>query len=255
MDLEIWIDVGALSTGRRLFVLAEMKPAAQAIGGNDDIVARIDEATAHDEQTRDLEGLWGGVRAGNMDSAVVKPIDHRLDKRITAVRDGAELQRQGAAPDDPIHETVETFLKTAMPEGVFAITSLPHVNQLSATQKLLAMLQGPLADTVTELGLGRQVSRIAEILPAYQAALHGPGELAVTFAPVRDARQGGQRFMRELVAMILGRYNRDEDPAHREARAQLLTPLWKQVQAARALRARRNGNGAEPDAPEQPAGA
>jgi hypothetical protein len=252
MDLEVWIDVGALSTGRRLFVLAQMKPVAQTIGGNDDIVARIDQAAAHEEQTRDLEGLWGGVRAGNMDYQVVKSIDRRLDKAITAVRDGAEVQTQGAAPDDPIHELVDRFLKAAMPEGVFAITSLPYVDQLSATQKLLAMLQVPLAGTVTELGLGRQVSRIAEILPAYEGALHGTGELAVTFAPVRDARQRGQRFLRELVAMILGRYNRDEDPAHREARARLLTPLWNQVQAARALRARRTGNGAEPGEPEQP---
>jgi hypothetical protein len=252
MDLEVWIDVGALSTGRRLFVLAQMRAATPGIVGNDDVVARIDEATAHDEQTRDLEVLWGGVRAGNMDYKVVKSIDRRLDKAITAVRDGAEVQTQGAAPDDPIHEIVDTFLKTAMPEGVFAITSLPYVDQLSATEKLLATLQVPLAGTVTELGLGRQVGRIAEILPEYRAGLHGTGELAVTFAPVRDARQRGQRYLRELVAMILGRYNRDEDPAHREARTRLLTPLWKQVQAARALRARRNGNGAEPGEPEQP---
>ena len=101
MDLEVWIDVGALSTGRRLFVLAQMKAVTQGMVGNDDVVARIDEATAHEEQTRDLEALWGGVRAGNMDYAVVKPIDHRLDKTITAVRDGAEVQTQGAAPDDP----------------------------------------------------------------------------------------------------------------------------------------------------------
>ena len=149
---------------------------------------------------------------------------------------------------------METFLKTAMPEGVFAITSLPYVDQLSATQKLLAMLQGPLADTVTELGLGRQVSRIAEILPGYQAALHGASEPAVTFAPVRDARQRGQRFLRELVAMILGRYNRDEDPAHREARARLLTPLWKQVQAARARCAGvATGTAPSPASPRSPA--
>jgi hypothetical protein len=255
MDLETWIDVGAISTGRRLFALEQMKTAAEAVGGNDEVVARIDEATAHEEQTRDLEGQWGSVRAGNLDSVGVGVLDPRLDKAISGVRDGAESQRQGAAPDDPIHETVETFLKTAMPEGVYAITSLPHVDQLSATQKLLAMLQGPLAGTVTELGLGRHVGRIAEILPAYRSALHGTGEIGVTFAPVREARLRGRRYLREIVALILGRYNRDDDPAHRAARERLLTPLWKQVQAARALRGRRNGNGTEPgetDDPELP---
>jgi hypothetical protein len=176
----------------------------------------------------------------------VGALDARVDKTISAVRDGAELQRQGAAADDPIHGTVETFLKTAMPEGVYAITSLPYVEELSAAQKLLTTLQGPLAATVTELGLGRQVNRIAEILPAYEAALRANGQLGVTFAPVRAARQRGQRYLREIVALVVGRYSRDEDPAHQAARAQLLTPLWDQVQAARALRGRRSGQGAEP---------
>lgn len=253
MDLEVWIDVGALSTGRRLFALEEMKGEAQALGENEDVVARIDEATAHDEHTRDLEGLWGGVRAGNLDSVNMGAVDARLDKVISAVRDGAEAQRQGAPDDDPIHETVDTFLKTAMPEGVYAITSLPYVDQLSATQKLLATLRGPLAGTVSELGLTRPVNLIAQILPEYRAGLHGPGGLGVTFVPVREARLRGRRYLREIVALIVGRYNRDEDPVHRAARERLLTPLLKQVQAARALRGRRSGNGAEPVAPADPA--
>jgi hypothetical protein len=253
MDLETWIDVGVISTGRRLFVLELMKAAALEIGGNEELVARIDEAMAHEMQTRDLEGLWGGVRAGNVDARSVKPIDRRVDKVITAVRDGAEAQRKGAADDDPIHETVDTFLKTAMPEGVVAITSLPHVEQLSATQKLLAMLKGPLASTVTELGLGRQVGRLDEILPAYHAAIHGSGELGVSFTPVRESRKRGQRYLCEIVAIIVGQYNRDEDPAHQAARARLLTPLWNQLEAARALRARRNGRDTEPGEPDEPA--
>jgi hypothetical protein len=252
MDLETWIEVGTLSTGRRLFALRQMKAVAQALGGNQDVEARIDEAIAHEEQTRDLELLWGGVRAGNVDARAMKPIDHRVDKVITAVRDGAEAQRQGAADDDPIHETVDTFLKTAMPEGVFAITSLPYVDELSATQKLLAMLQGPLAGTVTELGLGRQVGQLAALLPQYEAGLNGTGALAVTFAPVRTSRQRGQRYLREIVALVLGRYNRDEDPEHRSARAHLLTPLLKQVEAARALRGRRSEQDNEVDEPELP---
>lgn len=246
MDLEVWIEVGVISTGRRVFVLQQMKAVAQEIGGNEAVLARIDEAMAHEEQTRDLELQWGGVRAGNVGARAVKPIDHRLDKAITSVRDGAEAQRKGAADDDPVRETVDTFLNTAMPEGVHAITSLPYVDELSATQKLLATLQGPLAGTVSELGLNRQVGRIAEILPTYEAALRGTGEVGVTFAPVREARTRGQRYLREIVALILGQYNRDEDPAHRAARERLLTPLAKQVQAARALRGRRSGHGTEP---------
>ena len=250
MDLEDWIDVAALSTGRRLFVLEQMRVAAQDMGGNDDVVARIDEAAAHDEQTRALENRWGGVRSGNFDAVGVGPLDGRLDRAISAVRDGAELQRQGAAHDEPIHATVDGFVKAAFPRGVFAITSLPHVDQMSETQELLGRLRGPLAGQVTELGLLRQVLRIEEILPQYRAALHGTGELTLAFAPVREARRRGQRYLLELVAMVLGRYNRADEPAHRNARERLLAPLWKQTQAARALRGRRAGSVAEPGASE-----
>ena len=254
MEIEDWIDVGALSTGRRLLVLEQMKAGAQTLEGTEEVVARIDEATAGDEQTRTMEDQWGGVRSGNVASVGVKRLDGRLDKLITAVRTGAQAQRQGAAPDDPIHRIVENFLKQAMPEGVFAITSLPHADELSKATELLARLRGPLAGAVAELGLTRQVNGIAEILPAYRAALHGTGEVPVTFAPLREARQRGRRYLAEIVAMILGRYNRTDDPAHRAARERLLTPLWKQIQAARALHARRTSNGTEPgtDEPELP---
>lgn len=256
MDFEEWLNVGVLSTGRRLFVLDQMRAEAEEMGGHEEIVARIDEAAAHDDQTHELESQWGGVRNGNFDAVGVGPVDRRMDRAISGVRDGAELQRQGAAVDDPIHETVEAFLKAAMPEGVFAITSLPHVEQMAATEKLLARLQGPLADQVAELGLGRQVSRIEEILPLYRAALQGTGELAIDFAPVREARRRGHRYMLEIVAMVLGRYNRADDPAHRAARERLLSPLRKQLQATRALRGRRAGSGAGPETgePELPAG-
>jgi hypothetical protein len=255
MDLEECIPVGILSTGRRLFVLEQMRETAEDMGGHEDVVERIDEATTHDQQTRDMEGLWGGVRNGNFDGVGVGAVDRTLDRRISAVRDGAEVQRQGAAPDDPIHDTVDTFLKTAMPEGVFAITSLPHVEQLSETEKLLAKLRGPLAAQVTELGLGRQVARIEEIVPQYRAALRANGELPIEFTPVREGRRRGHRYLLEIVAMVLGRYNRAEDPAHRAARARLLTPLHKQLEAMRALRGRRGAAGTQPDTGELPADA
>lgn len=252
MDLEECIPVGILSTGRRLFVLEQMQEVVEDMGGHEDLEERIGEARAHDEQTRDLEDQWGGVRSGNFDGVGATPVDRLLDRRITAVRDGAEVQRQGAVPDDPIHLTVDTFLKSAFPEGVFAITSLPHVEQLSETEKLLGKLRGPLAGLVDELGLGRQVARVDEIVPQYRAALHASGELPIEFEPVREARRRGHRYMLELVAMVLGRYNRAEDPAHRAARERLLTPLHKQVEATRALR-RRGAAGTQPDTGELPA--
>jgi hypothetical protein len=259
MELEEWIDINILSTGRRLFALEQMRLVVQAMGGHEDLVQRIAEAMTHDHQTREVDGLWSGVRSGNLEAAGMGPLDSSLDKVISAVRDGAEAQRQGAAPEDPIHKIVDDFLKAVMPAGVFAITSLPYVDELSEAEKLLLKLQGPLAATVVELGLARPVARLAEIVPLYRAALQSAGAKAVDFALVRESRQRGRRYLLEVIVMVLGRYNRADDPAHKAARAALLAPIQKQCEAARTLRSRRGGSGAapgtdEPELPEIPPG-
>ena len=259
MELEEWIDVTILSTGRRLFALGQTKTVAQEMGGHDDLTERIDEATAHDHQTREVDGLWSGVRSGNLEVAGMGQLDSGLDKVISGIRDGAEAQRQGAAPGDPIHKTVDDFLKELMPAGVFAITSLPYVDELSEAEKMLLKLQGPLAATVVELGLTRPVARLAEIVPLYRAGLQSAGAKVVDFALVRESRQRGQRYLLEVIVMVLGRYNRADDPAHKAARAALLAPNQKQCEAARILRSRRGAPDAapgtdEPELPESPPG-
>ncbi len=250
MELEEWIDINILSTGRRLFAQEQMKLVAQAMGGHDDLVQRIDEAMAHDHQTREVDGLWGGVRSGNLEVTGMGPLDSRVDKIISSVRDGAEAQRQGASPDDPIHKIVDDFLKEVMPAGVYAITSLPYVDELSEAEKLLLKLQGPQAATVIELGLTRPVAQLAEIVPLYRAALQSAGAKVVDFALVRESRQRGQRYLLEVIVMVLGRYNRADDPAHKAARAALLAPIQKQCEAVRTPRSRRGGSDTAPDTDE-----
>lgn len=252
MDLNQFIYVGELSTGRRLFVTRRMRPLIAA-RGHDDVVVHIDEGIAHDLQTRQLDVVWSGVRSKTQPASNIGVIDVRVDHGITALRDAAEAQARGAAAGDPIHAQVQGFLGEALPAGVYAVTSLPYVEQLNALEVLVDKLQGPLLTQVMELGIARQSLRLAELLPFYRDAIDGAadGNTGLDFATVRAARQRGQRYLYEIIAMILGKYYRADDPEHQAARAELLGPLVEQNEAVRAyLRARRAVRDVDPETGE-----
>jgi hypothetical protein len=252
MDLSQFIYVGELSTGRRLFVMRRMQPLVAA-RGHEDMVVHIAEGIAHELQTRELDLVWSQVRAGTLSAPNVGPVDVRVDHGITALRDAAEAQARGAAPGDPVHGQVAGFLGEALPVGVYAVTSLPYVEQLNALEILVDKLQGPLLTQVMELGIVRQSLRLAELLPLYRDVIHGAadGNTGLDFATVRAARQRGQRYLYEIIAMILGRYYRADDPEHQAARAELLGPMVEQNEAVRSyLRARRAVRDVDPDTGE-----
>jgi hypothetical protein len=252
MDLNQFIYVGELSTGRRLFVMRRMQPLAAA-RGLDDMVLHIAEGIAHDLQTREIDRVWSRVRLGTQSAPSVGPVDVRVDHCITGLREAAEAQARGAAPGDPIHGQVQGFLGEALPAGVYAVTSLPYVEQLNALEILVDKLQGPLLTQVMDLGIVRPSLRLAELLPLYRDAIYGAadGNTNLDFATVRAARQRGQRHLYELIAMILGRYYRADDPEHQAARAELLGPVVEQNEAVRAyLRARRAVRDVDPETGE-----
>src|SRR5690242_1630071 len=90
-------------------------------------------------------------------------IDVLVDRTIGAIRDGAPAQTQGALPDDPIHREVESFVKRLFPQGVFAVTSAPFVEDLRLVDEIVSLLHGDLAPAVKELGLGKLAKRLADL--------------------------------------------------------------------------------------------
>lgn len=248
ITLGILFKLYGFSTGRRMYAMSLVRPIAVGLG-NKRIVKHIDTALAHDRVTRALDLRWAGRALLNRGDGKLKEVDALTDNMITALRDGALLQTRGMEPGDAIHDTVDAFLEDLLPAGVQAITSLPYVDQISAVDTLVSRLQGPLAPMVEELGLTRQVDRLAELAVAYRAALDEStmGADAVVFAEVREARERGQEYLLELVVLILSAYL-EATPEQREARDALLTPIMLQNEAIRDyLRTRRAPRDVDPD--------
>lgn len=255
-ELERWLTVYDFSAGRRLFALARVQERARALGFTE-LVEHIEQAITHDRYTHQLDTRWQGRRRKRPrpQSMIV---DRMVAKTLSGLRRTALAQAAGAEPGDAIHAQVQHFLREILPGGVFAVAMLPQVDELSALEAIVAKLEGPLAETVAELGLARQTARLAELTRAYHEALHAPPRHAVRYREVQAARQRGQEYLLETIAMILGRYYRSRDPEHMEARATLLAPIAQQSAAIRAYRRSRRSlrdidpvSGEETDTPSE----
>jgi hypothetical protein len=255
-ELESWIAVYDFSAGRRLFALQRVQEVARPLGFTE-LVEHIERALAHDWQTLALEERWGSRRRKRARPQTMV-VDRMVAKALTALRQAALVQATGAPPGDAIHAEVQAFLRAILPAGVFAVAMLPQVDELSALEQIVAKLEGPLAESVASLGLGRQATRLAELTDAFREALYAPAAATVKYREVRDARQQGQDYLREAIAMILGRYYKSRDPEHLAARAALLAPIAQQSAAIRAHRRSRRslrdvdpGTGEETDTPPE----
>src|SRR4029079_14518109 len=91
------------------------------------------------------------------------------------IRDHALNQSAGARSKDPIHATVNSFLKLIFPGGVQAVSGLPYVEELAAVDDIVKTLHSKdLAALVKELGVERLAKRRADPAIQYPAAGQGP---------------------------------------------------------------------------------
>lgn len=237
------------SSGRRLFAMQQVKSAAQTAGFNA-LASHADACVAHDRATRDLEAKWAGQKTGTSYAPEARQIDIYVDAALTALRDGIDSQIKASAPGDPLGEAAQRLSEELFPKGAGAITSLPYVEELAELQRVLGRVQHPeWAAVIGDLGLGRQVARLAALEAQYGAALVGGGS-QVTFAQVKDARAKGQSLMLQAVAMALGQHPSDGE-ADRKARNGLLAPIFAQNEAIRSyLRQRKAIEDVNPDTGE-----
>lgn len=235
-DLGTLLNLYVFSTGRRLFALQQVQKLASG-RKLADLEAHVAAAIKHDKQTLTLEQQWetSGAAAPKGEAA---RIDALVDRTLSALRDAAQAQAEGAEPGDEIAEMAESFLRTLFPAGVAAITSLSFIEELAVIDSIIVKLKGPLAPAVKELGLTRLAKRLTSLADEYRGALSTPSP-ALKFGEVRAARARGQEMLLETVALIIGEFplSSAQDLA---SRTSLLGPILKQnEEIGQALRARR----------------
>ena len=240
------------STGRRVFALAQVMMRAEA-QGQTDIVDQAQVAIDHDKQTRLLERRWVARDAPSPLDVVVKPIDAKVDRLLSAMRDAAESKRELATPANGLEVKVDTFLTKVFPLGVKHVTHMPNVEELAEVDLILEKTRGPqaeLAPLVAELGLGAHVERLAELCEEYRAALALRGVKEVTWEDVQAARAEGHELMLDVVGRIIAATTA-RTPEARAMRAELLSPILVQNEAMRQyLRSRRRVEDVDPETGE-----
>ena len=252
--LNILIAILQFTAGQRFWIYERMRPIAVALG-LPFLVRHIDRASAHEERLRDLENKWSGEGTRTLYSPQVTEVDGLVDQTLTAIRDIVVSQSRGLEPTDPIAVSADAFLAEIFPNGVQAVTNLPYIDQVLAVEIILGKLQNALAGAVTELGLSTRVRRLTELNAEYRRLInldHGK----VEYSEIQEGRQLGQRYLREIIAMVLGTFFDSDDPVHVSNREELLAPVMAQLEIQRArARARRRGNGGSSDAGDELVGA
>lgn len=206
-------------------------------------------AIKHDRKTLGLEQEWGADETRPSADADATRIDNLVDRTLSAIRDAAQAQADGADPEDEIVPMVNSFLKAIFPAGVAAITTLPFVEELAVVESIVTKLKGPLKKTVDELGLTRQVKRLAKLAEQYRAALTAPSA-TLKFGDVRAARARGQDMLLEIVVIILARH-RSSSADDVSARSALLEPIVNQNEEIRRyMRSRRTVTDVDPETGE-----
>lgn len=237
------------STGRYLFALNQV---SDAIDNSDadlsDIRDHIGKAIKHGASTRALENMFAASKAVPKGSKVVA-IDLLADRTLVAIRDGAQSEID-AGGDDDLGKRAQQLLVDCFPRGVQAVTQATFVDELSAIQGILGLLQGKHKETVKDLGLSRYATRLSKIGKDYDVALKATPEKGVDYSQVRAARQRSHEFLLEVVAMIIGRYPLTTDK-HVATRQHLLAPILAQNEAiAVYLRSRRTIEDVDPETGE-----
>lgn len=240
-------NVYEFSTERRLVALHKVKEQAAQMGAMH-IVAHVARALEHDHKTRTLELAWNGRKSGQRPKSELPTIDLLVDQALAAVHNAALALTRGVREDDEIVEKVHLFLDEILPHGLYAVASLPYIEELAAVEAIMDKLEGELAPMVLELGLIRQVRRLRERVNDYRAAHLADQPETVEFARVREHRKRGQGYLLETIALIRGTYPASDDPDLDSARRILLAPIIEQNEAIRiSARSRRNVRDGEAD--------
>jgi hypothetical protein len=227
-------------SGRAIWALNQVIPAAKAQDAPQ-VANLAEEALALAKKALDLEVRFRSQQSQPTHGPQATSLDATVDRTLSALVNaiGSALvvyQGKSSAPA----RAAETLERELLPRGVYAVTSLPYVEEHETIGRLLARLEkgGDLAEHVKTLDLEPHVERLREVNTAFGKELfretHGP-----TFDEVRAAKAAVQGALHRVVAAALGRFVADDD-ATLGQRTAVLGPLLAQQQAiGAALKGRR----------------
>lgn len=234
-----------LPSDRRLQAFQEMLDLAREDGA-DQLATHLERALAHERQLGELEQRWRDDEQPDQPAPEMLEVDNLTDHTLSAIRFVLVAHLRSALPDYERSAAAGRVSKAIFPDGLDAVISLPYAEELSAIEGIVQSLREELAAEVEMLGLRHLVARLAKLAVPYREALERTSD-TVMYRAVKKARDRGHEFMLEIVALIVGRYFRADDPVHERKRALLLEPLVAQQQALRDDMRTRHGDDDTPE--------
>ena len=230
-------DLYILTTGRRLYSLAQIRERAQALQ-LDELVALIDQALAHDKQVLDLDAAR---RSGGSEEPV-RDKDLRVDRVLSTID---TLLSHYVAIED---ETALALQPELFPAGLAAHTRLPFIEQKAANERVLSILRKAEHQAwLTERGVTALAKQLEQAHGRFADALEARDQSNTpSWDELKAASAAGQEAYLEVVAEIIARTRDDA-----ERRAELLTPVMTQErQVAERRRTRRSPGEVDPSTGE-----
>ena len=220
-NLEAWIQCPELPTGRRLIIMRGMLEQLETREFKllEDLIG---DAIDHDLRTLELEREWADIpnRAEFMsDHPPLREVDEQLDRALDVFYETLQGILRSDDRNDPRHDDAYILLDVIFPAGSCSITSLPYIDQMGAVDALLEELGGSFQAHVKALKLEALVEGVAALSERYRDELANLMPEELVLEQLLNAREEGQGFLLQIIAMVLGCYHRNsrEEDSIRES--------------------------------------
>ena len=230
-DLKHLFDVGELTSAQREAELAAAQVVAKA--SNDvPLQGHIAGAYEHERRVRDLESAYQTSKDNRAQYVEeLQTLDPSTDRQVKSIYAHVKNTSEAAHIDPEVPNTAKALLDQVFPRGVRAITGQPYPEQNRLVKDILAELQGPSRPQVVTVGATGLVDALAALSAQYDEAIQrSPG--AVPYTTLVAAQGRAHLFMLEVVARVLGMHFNSEVAAQVEARRQVTSVLFRELDTA-----------------------
>lgn len=229
-EVEAWVKVNKMPSGRRLWAVREVAGRARGLGAGM-VVAACEEAIAHEEGLRRLEARWASqVRASQAkgdEEASATEVDRRLDRSLAAIFGQLQGVERVMGARSPQGKEAKELLERLFPKGLGAVVNLPFGEEVESAEEVVKALASSGAGQ--RMGVELFVEQLGEAV-AKQRAILGMESRPLVYKEVRLGQEAGHRNLCRVVGAVLGVFWRDTQE-HVDARASLLGPIAQQSEA------------------------